>query len=99
MFLNTQGKRISRLDPAVDLHRHPAFFGDLEDIFHDCCGACPEPSTSQEKELAKAESRHYVSGNISFLQDDPGRQEIGSFNPIGAEDWIGLSCPPISALI
>ena len=29
-------------DREVNLHRHPAFFGRAEDIFHDCCGFCPK---------------------------------------------------------
>ncbi|PWY78097.1 ankyrin [Aspergillus sclerotioniger CBS 115572] len=74
-------------DRQVNLHRHPAFFGDVVDVIHDCCGFCPQPETEEEKEIAEKEKKLYVSGNISFLKDDPGRQEIGSFNPITETDW------------
>jgi ankyrin repeat protein len=74
----------------VKLHRHPAFFGDAEDIFEDCCGHCPNPSTPEEEKIAEEESKNFVSGKISFLTDDPGRQEIGSFNPITDTDWCEM---------
>jgi ankyrin repeat protein len=32
-----------------------------------------------------------VSGEISFLKDDPGRQSIGSFNPITDQDWTEMA--------
>jgi hypothetical protein len=76
-------------DREVNLHRHPAFFGNFEDVIEDCCGFCPIPITPEEKELAEEESKIYVSGRIKFLQDNPGRQEIGSFNPITETDWTG----------
>ncbi|EAU38562.1 predicted protein [Aspergillus terreus NIH2624] len=75
----------------VVLHRHPAFFGNVEDIIHDCCGHCPTPVTEEEKEVAEKESKIYVSGDISFIKDDPGRQEIGSFNPITETDWTEMA--------
>lgn len=40
----------------------------------DCCGFCPKPQTDKEKEVAEEESKIYISGKISFLTDDPGRQ-------------------------
>jgi Ankyrin repeats (3 copies) len=75
----------------VNLHRHPAFFGDAEDIFEDCCGCCPKPKTDEELKVAGEESKHYVSGRITFLTDNPGRQEIGSFNPITDTDWTEMA--------
>jgi ankyrin repeat protein len=75
----------------VNLHRHPAFFGDAEDIFEDCCGCCPKPSSIEDFKAAEEESKHYVSGKISFLTDNPGRQEIGSFNPITETDWTEMA--------
>lgn len=73
----------------MHLHRHPAFFGNAEDVIHDCCGYCPEPVTPEEKEVAEKESKVYIYGEITFIRDDPGRQEIGSFNPITETDWTG----------
>lgn len=61
-------------DREVYLHRHPAFFGRFEDVMNDCCGFCPKPVTDEEKAVHEEESKIYVSGKISFLQDDPGRQ-------------------------
>jgi ankyrin repeat protein len=75
----------------VKLHRHPAFFGDAENIVGDCCGFCPEPTTEEEEKVAEEEGKIYVSGNISFLTDDPGRQTIGSFNPITDTDWTEMA--------
>ena len=49
--------------------------------------ACPEPRTVEEKEVAEEESKRYVSPNIEFIKDDPGRQTIGSFHPLTAGDW------------
>lgn len=76
-------------DREVHLHRHPAFFGSAEDVMHDCCGYCPKPVTPVEEEAAAEESKVYISGGISFISDNPGRQEIGSFNPITDTDWTG----------
>ncbi|RAL04303.1 ankyrin repeat protein [Aspergillus ibericus CBS 121593] len=78
-------------DREVNLHRHPAFFGDVADVIQDCCGFCPQPETEEEKEIAETESKLYVSGSISFIKDDPGRQEIGSFNPITETDWTEMA--------
>lgn len=73
------------------IHRHPAFFGDADHVIGDCCGCCPEPVTDEEIEIANEESKIYISGNLTFIKDDPGRQEIGSFNPITETDWTGMS--------
>lgn len=75
----------------VNLHRHPAFFGDAEDVFYDCCGYCPKPATPEEEEVAEDESKVFVSGTISFIKDDPGRQSIGSFNPLTDDDWTEMA--------
>ncbi|KAI0798951.1 ankyrin repeat-containing domain protein [Xylaria sp. FL0064] len=58
----------------VYLHRHPAFFGRVEDVIGDCCGTCPKLQTPEEIETAAKESEIYVSGNATFRTDDPGRQ-------------------------
>ncbi|KAK0731565.1 hypothetical protein B0H67DRAFT_597442 [Lasiosphaeris hirsuta] len=75
----------------VYLHRHPAFFGRFEDVIHDCCGYCPVAETEEEKEIAEVEGKIYVSGKISFIRDDPGRQQIGSFNPLTDDDWTEMA--------
>lgn len=75
----------------VYLHRHPAFFGRVEDVLGDCCGTCPKPHTLEEIEIAEKESEIYVSGNATFRIDDPGRQQIGSFNPLTEEDWTEMA--------
>ena len=68
-------------DREVYLHRHPAFFGRFEDVIQDCCGYCPVPQTDEEKEIAEKEAKIYVSGKISFMKDDPGRQVSLQFLP------------------
>jgi ankyrin repeat protein len=78
-------------DRTVYLHRHPAFFGRVQDVIEDCCGACPEPVTDEEQEIAAKEAEIYISGKVAFLIDDPGRQQIGSFNPLTANDWTDMA--------
>lgn len=78
-------------DREVHLHRHPAFFGRADDVFHDCCGTCPQPKTVEEEEVSEEESKIYVSGDIKFIKDDPGRQAIGSFNPITPAGWTEMA--------
>lgn len=78
-------------DRGVYLHRHPAFVGDAQHVIGDCCGSCPQPVTEEERKIAEEESKIYISGKISFIKDDPGRQEIGSFNPITETDWTEMA--------
>ncbi|KAK2600284.1 hypothetical protein QQS21_005003 [Conoideocrella luteorostrata] len=78
-------------DRQVYLHRHPAFFGRVEDVIEDCCGSCPQAVTPEEIEIAEKETEIYISGNVSFLIDDPGRQQIGSFNPLTEQDWTDMA--------
>ncbi|THV45654.1 hypothetical protein BGAL_0464g00050 [Botrytis galanthina] len=78
-------------DREVYLHRHPCFFGTAEEVIQDCCGYCPVPTTDEEKEVAERESKNNVSGTLKFITDDPGRQEIGSFNPINDDEWTTMS--------
>ncbi|KAI5840776.1 hypothetical protein DFP73DRAFT_557829 [Morchella snyderi] len=73
------------------LHRHPVFFGGVKDVVVDCCGFCPEPLNDEERKVYEEESKIYVSGPITFLRDDPGRQEIGSFYPLGPEDYMDMA--------
>ncbi|ETS87326.1 hypothetical protein PFICI_01154 [Pestalotiopsis fici W106-1] len=75
----------------VYLHRHPAFFGRVQDVVQDCCGSCPKPETAEEVEIAEKESEIYVSGKVTFRIDDPGRQQIGSFNPLTDDDWTEMA--------
>lgn len=78
-------------DRGVYLHRHPAFFGRVEDVIEDCCGFCPKPVTPDEIEVAEKEGEIYISGKVAFLIDDPGRQQIGSFNPLTEQDWTDMA--------
>lgn len=78
-------------DREVYLHRHPCFFGNAEEVLQDCCGYCPIPKTDEEIQIAEEESKTMVSGELKFLMDNPGRQEIGSFNPITDEEWTTMA--------
>lgn len=89
LLLNAEWNRPK--DREVNLHRHPAFFGKVSDIIGDCCGFCPEPRTDEEKKVAEEESKYFIKGDISFMKDNPGRQAIGSFNPITETDWTELA--------
>jgi hypothetical protein len=73
------------------LHRHPCFFGTAEEVIQDCCGYCPTPKTDEEIKAHEEESKAYVSGELKFITDDPGRQEIGSFNPITDDEWTTMA--------
>ena len=75
----------------VYLHRHPAFFGRVEDVIKDCCGYCPEPITPEEKEAAEKDAQIYIQGDMKLIIDDPGRQQIGSFNPLTEDDWTDMA--------
>ncbi|KAL2787676.1 hypothetical protein BJX66DRAFT_280088 [Aspergillus keveii] len=89
LLLNAEWNRPR--DRTVNLHRHPAFFGSVDDVLHDCCGYCPVPETDEEQAIAQEESRTFISGEVGFLTDNPGRQEIGSFNPITEGDWSEMA--------
>ncbi|KAF2791145.1 ankyrin [Melanomma pulvis-pyrius CBS 109.77] len=89
LLLNAEWNK--RDDREVNLHRHPAFFGYAEDVIKDCCGFCPKPVTPEEHDVAEEESKIYVSGEISFIKDDAGRQAIGSFHPITDDDWTEMA--------
>lgn len=41
--------------------------------------------------MAEKEAKIYISGPIKFMKDDPGRQAIGSFNPITDGDWTEMA--------
>ncbi|KAF3917841.1 hypothetical protein ABW20_dc0105725 [Dactylellina cionopaga] len=91
MLLNAEWNKRAQKDRAAYLHRHPSFIGSVKDIIEDCCGYCPEAKTDEEKELQAEDDKFFVRGRISFLKDDPGRQEIGSFNPITENDWTDMA--------
>ncbi|KAG0652383.1 Ankyrin-3 [Hyphodiscus hymeniophilus] len=78
-------------DREVYLHRHPCFFGTAEEVIQDCCGYCPLPKTDEEIKSYDDELKTYVSGELKFITDDPGRQEIGSFNPITDDEWTTMA--------
>ena len=78
-------------DRTVNLHRHPCFMGPIESVVHDCCGSCPVPQTEEEHEVSKDESKIFVFGELGFMKDDPGRQAIGSFNPLTSNDWTDMA--------
>ncbi|CAA7269211.1 unnamed protein product [Cyclocybe aegerita] len=70
------------------LHRHPAFFGTIEECIEDCCENCPKPIDEDERKLQVDEDEKYISGRLKFIQENPGRQSMtGSFNPIDVGEW------------
>ena len=73
----------SELFTSRGYHTHPCFVGTLEEVIQDCCGHCPPVPASVDRESLEC----FVSGPLSFLVDDPGRQTIGSFHPITDGDW------------
>ncbi len=89
LLLNAEWNRPKERETT--LHRHPAFFGNATDVIADCCGYCPEPTTPEDQEIAAEESKIYVSGTLSFIKDNPGRQSIGSFHPLTNDDWTEMA--------
>ncbi|KAJ3294904.1 hypothetical protein HK104_003182 [Borealophlyctis nickersoniae] len=71
-------------------HQHPTFYGTMSDIMEDCCGQCPP----LPEDWDPAEDSVFVRGKLKFVVDNPGRQEIGSFNPITDEDWTADAYVP-----
>ncbi|CEH12417.1 FOG: Ankyrin repeat [Ceraceosorus bombacis] len=72
----------------LGLHRHPAFFGTIEECMEDCCKLCPEPQSSEQKELFEERCKDYVRGRVEFIKEEPGRQLMsGSFQPLTDDDW------------
>ncbi|KAJ7213244.1 ankyrin repeat protein [Mycena rebaudengoi] len=70
------------------LHRHPAFFGTIQECMEDCCEYCPAPIDADERKLQEEEDESYIRGRIAFIQEDPGRQTLsGSFTPIDVGEW------------
>ncbi|PSR72889.1 hypothetical protein PHLCEN_2v11256 [Hermanssonia centrifuga] len=70
------------------LHRHPAFFGTMEECLADCCEHCTQPKDDEERTLQEQEDQSYIRGRVGFMVEDPGRQSIsGSFNPIDDGEW------------
>jgi hypothetical protein len=89
LLLNSEWN--TKKDRKISLHRHPCFIGDVSSVILDCCGDCPEPKTDEELKAYEEESKIYVHGKMEFMKDDPGRQSIGSFNPLTAEDWTDMA--------
>ncbi|KAJ4332923.1 hypothetical protein N0V95_009544 [Ascochyta clinopodiicola] len=89
LLLNAEWNRPK--DRETTLHRHPAFFGNATDVIGDCCGYCPKPATPEDEAIAEVENRIYVSGDLTFIKDDPGRQTIGSFHPLTDDDWTEMA--------
>ncbi|KAJ3213217.1 hypothetical protein HDU67_003156 [Dinochytrium kinnereticum] len=75
-------------------HQHPLFYGTMDDVLGDCCGACP----TRPEELEEEERKLYVSGSLQFIVDNPGRQEIGSFHPLTEDDWTDGAYVPDNAV-
>lgn len=76
---------------TVALHRHPVFFGTVKDVVVDCCGFCPIPLNDEDRKVFEEEEKTFVTGPITFLSDDPGRQEIGSFYPLTPDDYTDMA--------
>jgi ankyrin repeat protein len=89
LLLNAEWNRPKERETT--LHRHPSFFGNATDVIGDCCGFCPEPVTPEDQEIAAEEGKIYVSGTLSFIKDNPGRQAIGSFHPLTDDDWTEMA--------
>ncbi len=63
---------------------HPCFVGTAEQVLQDCHPHDGPLPPHADLELTK----HHVRGPVSWIKDNPGRQMIGSFNPITEGDWM-----------
>ncbi|KAJ7123967.1 hypothetical protein C8R43DRAFT_958870 [Mycena crocata] len=76
------------------LHRHPVFFGTIQECTEDCCQHCPAPIDEDEQKFQAEEGEGLIRGRIStliqfssrhthsFIQEDPGRQMLSGSRPI-----------------
>lgn len=79
----------SNMEP--ELHRHPAFFGStVEGVLGDCCGSCPNPTGSQQKEALLA-SEVFVSGKLRFSRSGPLRQTLEVLHPRTLEQYTAMA--------
>ncbi|GBG27761.1 Serine/threonine-protein phosphatase 6 regulatory ankyrin repeat subunit A [Hondaea fermentalgiana] len=62
---------------------HPCFFGTAAEILDDCSPSDPD----LPEDVPASELRSYVRGELTWMQTDPGQQQIGSFNPITNTEW------------
>jgi hypothetical protein len=64
-----------RVRKFVALHsKEPYVFGTVEEVLN-------RGATRAKKNQGK------LKGRVKFLQNDPGRQMIGSFYPLTEDDW------------
>jgi hypothetical protein len=71
---------------------HPCFVGTANELIQDCCGECPPvPNTDVARLQYSPRKTARNTFRARFLMDDPGRQEIGSFNPITDDDWTNMA--------
>lgn len=85
LLLNAEWNKPKHRDSK--LHRHPAFFGSVNEVIGDCCGSCPVAESDEDLAAFEKEHKIYISGALQFLKDDPGRQAVGSFHPLTEDDW------------
>ncbi|KAF7337713.1 Ankyrin repeat protein [Mycena sanguinolenta] len=80
----------STLDPKYKgLHRHPAFFGTVEECMEDCCGTCPEALDEDQRKVQEENDRHHIRGRISFIPSHFGRTYLpGSVPSVNETEWI-----------
>lgn len=96
--------------PGRGYHTHPCFFGTMHEVIRDCCPDCPpmpeagalgddgeDGSGGQKAKRTATEEDPWVRGPLTWIVDDPGRQSIGSFNPITDGDWTGSAVLPAGA--
>jgi len=62
---------------------HPCFIGTAEEVIKDCCP--DDPPIPDDVDPASLEG--FVRGPLAFIEDDPGRQMIGSFHPLDPGEW------------
>ncbi|KAH9485998.1 hypothetical protein JR316_0000061 [Psilocybe cubensis] len=85
-FDKKANSKYNKANEHRNLHRHAVFSRNMMECLGDFCVNCPSPQNADEERMIQNEVM-YIRGPARFIESDPGRQMIGSFNPITIDDW------------
>ncbi|KAF8473823.1 hypothetical protein BDZ91DRAFT_339191 [Kalaharituber pfeilii] len=85
MLLNAEWNEMNR--PP---YREP-LWGPLQKLLKIVVDIAQSLKLMERRLFFEEESKRFVSGRVTFIKDDPGRQEIGSFNPLDANDYTDMA--------
>ncbi|KAI1490359.1 hypothetical protein F5X96DRAFT_679155 [Biscogniauxia mediterranea] len=83
LVMTTNDTNITRIREYVIRHaKEPCMFGTIREV----TGQYAEPGKKGVGRRAR-NKRVKPSEKVTFIKDNPGRQMIGSFHPLDADDW------------